>query len=109
MDRDEILQRVTDALCGELNRVEEAALQAALAADPALAAEARQLSQVWQRLGKIQDEGKPEPDVLIRVLSGILRQNDAELSDEELDMAAGGVVPDDAQWRRDMKRDPENG
>jgi hypothetical protein len=109
MERDEILQRVTDALCGELDQEGEADLQAALAADTALAAEARKLSQVWQKLGAIQDEGKPAPAVLVRLLSGIVRRNAAELSDEELDMAAGGVEPDDAQWRRDMKRDPERG
>lgn len=109
MNQDEILQRVTDALSGELSREEEAELQAALAADPSLAAEARKLSQVWQRLGKIAEEGRPEAAVLVRVLTGIIGHDPAELSDQELDMAAGGVEPDDAQWRRDLKREPERG
>lgn len=108
MDRDEILKQVTDALCGELDQEGEAELQAVLAADPALAAEARQLERAWQQLGKILGGEKPEQAVLTRVFDRIIRQNPAELSDEELDMAAGGIMPDDTQWRGDAKRDPEH-
>lgn len=96
MDRDEILHRVTDALCGELDEEGEAQLQAALAAAPALAAEARRLERVWQRLGKLLDEERQEQAVLARVFDRIAEKHNAELSDEELEKAAGGIslMPD---------------
>ena len=96
MDRDEILHLVTDALCGELDGEGEAQMQAALAADLALAAEARRLERIWQRLGKVLDEEQQEQAVLTRVFHRIVERHHAELSDEELEQAAGGVssMPD---------------
>ncbi len=108
MDRDELLQQVTDALCGELDREGEAKLRAALDADPALAVEAAHLVRVWHRIGKILDEDQPGEAVLTRVYAAIIRQRPAELSDEDLDMAAGGMMPDDAPWRGGKERDPEH-
>jgi hypothetical protein len=103
MDRDEILHRVTDALCGELDGKGEAQMQATLAADPALAAEARRLEKVWQRLGKVLDEEEQqEQAVLTRVFDRIVEQHHAELSDEELEQAAGGIssMPDGEQIKK---------
>lgn len=91
MNRNEILQRVTDSLCGELDREAGAELEAALAADPALAAEAGRLERIWQRLGMIPDEDRVDKAVLARVFARIVNQDIAELSDEELDKAAGGI------------------
>ncbi len=81
MDRDEILQKVTDALCGELDREGEAKLRAAMAADPALVAEAAKLELVWQRLERILDEEQPAEAVLTRVYAAIVSQHPTELSD----------------------------
>jgi hypothetical protein len=102
MDRDEILHRVTDALCGELDGEEEAQMQAALAVDPVLAAEARRLEMVWQRLGKVLDEEQQDRAVLTRVFDRIVEQHHSELSDEELEKAAGGIssMPDGEHIKR---------
>jgi anti-sigma factor RsiW len=91
MERDEILRRVTDALCGELDPAGMSELQAALAADPALAAEAGRLEGVWRRLALIPEGEKPERAVLSRVFESIVNREPLELSDEELDQAAGGT------------------
>lgn len=95
MDRDEILQRVTDLLCGELSREALAELDAVLAADPDIAAEARSLKLAWQELGKMAEEPPPDRALLARVYSRIVSRDITELSDEDLDMAAGGIwTPD---------------
>jgi hypothetical protein len=91
MDRDEILQRVTDALCGELDREEMAELQAALATDPVLAAEAGKLEHTWLQLGEIIDEERQDQAALDRVFHRIVNRDQTELSDEDLDEAAGGA------------------
>jgi hypothetical protein len=91
MNRDEILQRVTDSLCGELDREAGAELEAALGADPALAAEAARLERTWQRLGMVLDEKRVEKAILVSVFARIINQDIAELTDEELDKAAGGI------------------
>lgn len=91
MERDEVLRRVTDALCGELNAEEEAQVRAALAADPALATEARRLESIWHELGRVRGDEQQVKAVLARIFDRILEQHQAELSDEDLDKAAGGA------------------
>lgn len=102
MDKDKILQQVTDALCGELNGEGEAQMEAVLAVDPALAAEAGRMEKVWQQLDEILDEGEWEETVLARVFGRIVEQHFAELSDEELERAAGGIapIPDDERKKK---------
>lgn len=98
MDRDEILQRVTDLLCGELDREALAKLGTALAADPDIAAEARSLRLAWQELGKLAEEPPPDQALLARVFNRIVGRDITELSDGDLDMAAGGLwTPDGPQ------------
>ena len=102
MESDEILHRVTDALCGELDREGEAQMKDALAADPALAAEARRLKRVWQRLGNVLDKEQHEQADFTRVFDRIVEHHHAELSDEELEKAAGGIssMPDGEQIKK---------
>lgn len=98
MDRDEILQRVTDLLCGELGPEASAELDAALAANPDIAAEAQSLKLAWQQLGKLAEGPPPNQALLARVFNYIASRDITELSDEDLDMAAGGIwTPDGPQ------------
>jgi hypothetical protein len=89
IDREQALQLVTDRLCGELDGNGAAALQAYLEAHPEFAGDVKELEAAWRKLELLAGEGKwpamgPE-------LRRALGEDDDELSDEDLDLAAGGL------------------
>jgi hypothetical protein len=93
MNKDEILEYVTDKLCGELSTERQADIDRFLRECPDSADEAHLLDQVWRDL-ELVDVAPPEPELLDRIGRTVMeRISDCELSDEELDLAAGGVAP----------------
>ena len=109
MSREEVLQWVTDALCGELDRETRGKLRAELARNAVLAGEAARLEHVWHLLGLVRDESREDRESLDRVLDRITEQAGYdlfELTDEQLDVAAGGSS-EDPRLRKLTENDPE--
>ena len=91
MNRQELLEFMTDYLCEELSAQKEEELHNSLKSDPELTARAREIEKIWKDLEKAGPDRKELPEVLDRVFKHITDSEPDELSDQDLDMAAGGI------------------
>ena len=90
MDAKHKLEYVTDYLCGNREDDQPGNLDQFLRDNPDVADEAGQLMKVWHDLDLI-DVAPPEAGLLDRMGRDIMeRLHACELTDEELDWAAGG-------------------
>ena len=82
---------VTDILCGDMEEGECADLDLFLQENPELAGEADFLARVWHDLALV-DVPEPESELLERMGRDIMdKLLSGELTDDELDLAAGGA------------------
>ena len=92
MSSDEMIERIMDWLSGELTPREEQELQDILGADLEMDRHALELEDIWGKLDRIEPEEPDDSSVLKRVYQRVLQaQGQDQLSDEDLDKAAGGV------------------
>lgn len=99
MENDARMEQIMDWLAGELDPLQEQELLAAFARDADFAAHARELQRLWQALEDavppVRDEASLVERVYLRIVFG--DASDA-LTDEDLDIAAGGVQASDQKW-----------
>jgi len=89
--RDQALQYVTDRLCNELDEQKHRYLQLYLARNPDLAEEVRELEAVWEAMELLREDKSVLPP-LPRLCKIVIKERESdELSEDELDWAAGGV------------------
>ena len=107
MSSDEMIERIMDWLSGELTPREEQELQDILGADLEMDRQARELKRVWDMLEEALLEPAQQKSVLQHVYQLITEGLDqGQLSDDDLDQAAGGIGHDVPSW---LKKDSGHG
>ncbi|MFO8031572.1 MAG: hypothetical protein R6U22_03420 [Desulfohalobiaceae bacterium] len=92
MNKERIFELMADYLAQEITQAEQEELQELISSDPELAQQAQQLQGLWELMDKAFPADKGNSKVLQRVLQSIISENqDDELSEEDLDKAAGGI------------------
>ena len=92
MTNEELIERIVDWLAGELTPQEEQELQEILGADLEMHRHTLDLLNIWGKLDRADPEEPDDSAVLKRVYQRVLQaQGQDQLSDEDLDKAAGGV------------------
>ena len=93
MNANHKLEYVTDYLCGDFEEGEGDNLDLFLQVNPELAGEVELLASVWRDL-ELVDVTPPKSELLQRIGREIMDKLDCgELTDDELDLAAGGTAP----------------
>ena len=105
MTNEELIERIMDWLAGELTPREEQELQEILGADLEMDRQALELKRVWDKLEEDASEPAQQKTVLQRVYQRITEgQDQDQLSDDDLDQAAGGIGHHVPPW---LKKDSD--
>lgn len=92
MSKERLCELMTDYLAGEITQIEHKELQTLIDSDPELARQAQRLQDRWDLMDKAFPSDDRDAIALQRVWSNIgFDRLDGELSDEDLDKAAGGI------------------
>jgi len=101
MTNEVLIERIMDWLAGELTPQEEQELKGTLYANPEMHRHALELEDICGKLGRRDPEEFDDSSVLKRVYQRVLQaQGLGQLSDDDLDKAAGGVLEYDPSEKR---------
>jgi len=95
MSKKDRIKQLIDFLFQELGPEEEKELQEEIQANSELAKLKEQVESVLDMIDKTYSEAEKAPDILNRVLSKIMYEEDDQLSDEDLGKAVGGISKDE--------------